>query len=358
MKLPHHARVNVAIISSIFNKTTATYKFYWFLSVLEIFGERQQGAIPIRKILSQMICNAWYPIHYFKLSFGFADMLSHHSKEIQLLGNIPYNIDKNDLCQWLVNNQDRRVLRLIDHFSKQVPYRFLSPWLPGQTDSNVVKLSETFTNNCLYRINKQNKTIEINPLWADYLLTNRGILEDFCYWNLALYLQAKNPNTPDIPNKLIKATERGPLGRQRKFWKIVFHEYHDISCIYTGRQLISPEFAMEHFLPHSFVSHDLLWNLVPADPSINSSKSNKIPDLHFFIQKFTHLQKKAVSCVYQKKPEHKMLEDYLILGSSIPDLLHLADEDFATRYYNVLSPLCQIAKNMGFESWHYNIETI
>ncbi len=359
MELPLNNKLNTHLLSAVFNKTTATYKFYWFLSLLQIFGETQQPVIQIRKILCRMICNAWYPIHYFKLSFGFADMLSRHSEEIQAIGDIPYNIKKNDLYEWLVHNQDKRVLQLIDHFSKQVPYRFLSPWLPGQqTERNVVLLSESFTNNCLYRLSKKDKTIEINPLWTDYLLSNRGVLEDFCYWNLALYLQSKNPNTPDIPNKLIKSTERGNLDKQRNFWKIVFRENSNISCIYTGRLLTIDDFSLEHFLPHSFVSHDLLWNLIPADRSINSSKSNKIPDLDFFINKFSQLQKSAISGVFHQKPDHKMLEDYLILGGSIPDLIKLPDEDFASRYVDILSPLTQIARNMGFESWRFNTKDV
>jgi hypothetical protein len=354
MTLPYNNLVSTHNISSIFNKTTATYKFYWFLSLLEIYSEKRDSKIPIRNILSKMICNAWYPIHYFMLSFGFADILSRNSKEIQKIGKIPADISKQDLYHWLINNDDKRIIKLIDHFDKQVPYRFLSPWLPGLSDKDIVSLSQQFTNNCLYRINKADKSIELNPQWTDYLFNNRGVLEDFCYWNLSLYLQSKNPNTPDIPNKLIKPTGRGTLIKQRKFWEIVFHTTPEISCIYTGRQLTTDDFAVEHFIPHSFVSHDLLWNLVPADRSINCSKSNKLPDLNLFIDKFAQIQKTAVSAVYYSKPEHKMLEDYLILGGNIPDLLYLPDLEFTSRYYDILSPLTQIAKNMGFESWQYN----
>lgn len=94
MELPLNNKLNTHLLSAVFNKTTATYKFYWFLSLLQIFGETQQPVIQIRKILCLMFYNAWYPIHYLKLSFGFADMLSRHSEEIQAIGDIPYNIKK------------------------------------------------------------------------------------------------------------------------------------------------------------------------------------------------------------------------------------------------------------------------
>lgn len=354
MEIPINTRINTILLSSVFNNTAATYKYYWFLSLLEIFSEKQEVKIPIRNILARMICNAWYPVHYFKLSFGFADMLSNNIKAIQQISGLPYDINKNDLYQWLIDNKDRRILKLVDHFSKQVPFRFLSPWLPSQTDKNIVILSHSFKNNCLYRIIREEKIIEINPDWTDYLHENRKILEDFCYWNLGLYLQSKNPNTPDIPNKLIKPYNRSSLNKQRSFWKIAFSENQLISCIYTDRLLTSDDFAVEHFIPYSFVSHDLLWNLIPADRTINISKSNKIPDLKVYLKDFTRIQKIGISAVYLKSPHHKMLEDYLALVSSIPEILNLSEHKLQEMFYDHLSPLAQIAINMGFEVWNYN----
>lgn len=356
MELPFNCKVESNLLSSVFNKTTATYKFYWFLSLLELSNKPEQQKIPIKNILARMICNAWYPVHYFKLSFGFADLLSQNVKEIQRLGLLPDDIQKNDLYQWLIHNENKDVIRLINHFERYVPCRFLAPWLPGQSERDVWALSQTFANNCLYRIDKADKSIEINPHWNDYLLINRKVLEDFCYWNLALFLQSKNPNTPDIPNKLIKPTSRGSLNKQRSFWRIVFNENQPIRCIYTGRSLTPYDFAVEHFIPHSFVSHDLLWNLIPADMSVNSSKSNKIPELQFFLEKFIRVQRIGIDAVYHRTPNNKMLEDYFVLAGSISDLLNHSDENLLKLYYDLLSPLAQIAKNMGFETWNFNLE--
>ncbi|WP_367268579.1 HNH endonuclease domain-containing protein [uncultured Pedobacter sp.] len=41
--------------------------------------------------------------------------------------------------------------------------------------------------------------------------------------------------------------------------------------------MVHGSFAVEHFIPYAFVSHDLIWNLIPADPSFNSRKNNKLP---------------------------------------------------------------------------------
>ncbi|MFN5883821.1 MAG: HNH endonuclease domain-containing protein, partial [Bacteroidota bacterium] len=57
----------------------------------------------------------------------------------------------------------------------------------------------------------------------------------------------------------------------------MLHEVGSIQCIYTNNDLVIGNYAVEHFVPYSFVSHDLMWNLIPADTSFNSSKSDKLP---------------------------------------------------------------------------------
>jgi len=354
MQLPENYKLPINNLVAVFNNTSATYKFYWFISLLEIFIEENKTEIPLRNILIRMICNAWYPVHYFKISFGYSDILSENIKKIQTLTNFPIDIPKNELYKSLSENQDKNVNSLIKHFDKHVPYRFLSPWFPNKTNSEIVSLSQNFSNDCLYRLKiEKDKTIEISSKWINYLNQNYKLILDFCYWNLTLYLQSKNPNVPDIPNKLIKPIKRNSLKDQRKFWNIVFDDLREISCIYTNSKLTKGNFDVEHFIPHSFVSHDLLWNLIPANTSINSSKSDKLPILSNFFEQFAQLQHKAIKIVFEKQPNNKMLEDYLIFGGNISDIINLSENTFKSRYYNIISPLIQIAENMGFEYWNF-----
>jgi hypothetical protein len=50
-----------------------------------------------------------------------------------------------------------------------------------------------------------------------------------------------------------------------EYWKIVFKELGFIECIFLGPNCILKEFAIDHFIPHAFVSHDLIWNLIPIE---------------------------------------------------------------------------------------------
>lgn len=350
--LPDSRQISTVRLANVFNSTSATYKFYWFMSMLEIFGKNQELSITIDEILTRMIANAWYPIHYFRLSFGLQDRLSDSIKEIQFITNIPIDANKDLIQKSLINSSDKRVRSLINNFSLNVPYRFLSPWITYTSDIDVINQSANFSNDCPYKIiSKPEKCIIINEKWKDYLLNNYRVLMDYCFWNLTLYLQNKNPNVPDLANKLTKPISRNSLISQRSYWEIIFDSQQEFQCIYTGKKLTKASYDLEHFIPWSFVAHDLQWNLLPADKSINCSKSNKLPSLDSYLPKFVEAQKKGIEIVYNVQPNNKRLEDFTQLGYSAYELATMQLSKFSEIYQRTMSPMVQIAENMGFEKW-------
>ena len=64
---------------------------------------------------------------------------------------------------------------------------------------------------------------------------------------------------------------------------------------------------------HAFVSHDLIWNLIPIDKRFNSSKSDKLPSIDEHFDKFFNLQKIAFEIVHSENPKSKLIEDYLTI---------------------------------------------
>jgi len=352
MNLPDQKSISTARLAQVFNNTTATYKFYWFIAILEIFNRKQERVITFNEILTTMIANAWYPVHYFRLSFGLQDKLSDNIKDIQTITNIPIDINRDSLQLLLMNSTDKRVWNLINNFSLNVPYRFLSPWIPYTSDRECIALSRVLHNECLYSIKTfPEKAILLNDTWCDYLLTNSRILLDFCFWNLTMFLQMKNPNVPGLANKLVKPILRNGLASQRAYWEIVFENQHEIDCIYTGKKLTRDNYDLEHFIPWSFVAHDLQWNLLPSDKSINCSKSNKLPPLDLYLSRFVETQKKGMEIVYRAQPNNQRLEDFTIFGYSASDLVTMSLPAFNELYRKTISPMVQIAENMGFEKW-------
>ena len=348
MTLPQNNILPISSLAGIFSNTTATYKFYWFVALLDIVVKERKTRISFWEIIAGMVAESWYPIHYFKFSFGKSDSLFDKSLEIQNAFQISIESDKDKVRKYLLDNLSgtKKFLRI---FTLNVPYRFLSPWIKYTYDEDVVAKSQRFENDCLYAI--YGDEIVINDNWVEYLTEHYSILRDFAFWNLTEFLQKRNPNVPDVPSKLIKPILRDSLTKQHKFWDAYIETVGSIRCIYTNKPLIAKDYDLDHFIPWSFVSHNLLWNLLPADSSINSSKSNNLPPLDIYLKPYAELHHKALKTIYPKNPNNKILEDYLTVYDSVGELVRMSDYDFCNVFQKTFSPLTQIAENMGFKYW-------
>lgn len=341
MNLPISSNLPIQKLASVFNSTSATYKFYWLLSIIELV-EEGNVEIPKKKIFSRMISTSWYTINYFHISFGNQDKLQHAVEHILLNEGLTLDEKKTSIDYHLEHTKNRETIKQLMHFDKNVPHWLLSAWFPGLDRVSIYEKSSRFENDCLYGLKKD--TIEINPIWILYLKTNAKILKDFCYWNLSLFLQVRNPNVPDIPNKLIKPATRNSLTKPTNdYWKLVFQELGAIDCIFTNTKLRFEEknFALDHFVPHAFVSHDLIWNLLPIERSFNSSKSDKLPQFDKYFNKFYELQKIAFEINKQHNPKSKYMDEFLTIFPSI-------DSFEREKFSSTIQPLLTIANNNGF----------
>lgn len=341
MRLPNSDKLPINLLAASFNNTSATYKFYWLISVLQSVEEGNLK-IPKRDLFARMISNAWYIVNYFHVSFGKQDRIQQAILTLNTIENISVDENQQSVYQKLSASQNRATQKLLWHFNKTVPHWLLSPWFPKKSKNDIYKESKSFGQNCLYALHDEE--IEVNPNWENYLTANARVLKDFCYWNLALFLQSKNPNVPDIPNKLIKPAKRSSLIKQRKqFWDLVIRELGSVKCIYTGNELFVGNYAVEHFIPYNFVSHDLIWNLIPADKSFNSKKSDKLPPLEKYFDSFFNLQDTAFHIVKDTSPNCKLLQDYLTI---LPDLNSTISK---SKFRETIQPLIAIAANNGFQ---------
>ena len=333
MILPSEGVVDVARLSRIYDNTTATYKFYWFVSIINLISANPDKRVfSFEEIIAGMIAEAWYPIHYFRLSFGKLDSLESNILEIQRILEIPIDANKDVVRETILKNtESQSIRRCLSIFTLNVPYRFLSPWIPKATNAQVEKYSREFFNNCPYAI--------------------AGKLKDYSFWNLSIFLQKRNPNVPDIPSKLVRPLQRAPLSRQHRFWDRYIQSVGHVHCIYTNAVLTVGGYDLDHFIPWSFVVHDLMWNLLPSDSSINSSKSNCIPSLERYLAPMTKMQHAALRENYSSNPSDKLFEDYLVFRCSIPELIEASEERFLDLFKNEFTPMAQTATNMGFAPW-------
>ena len=105
------------------------------------------------------------------------------------------------------------------------------------------------------------------------------------------------------------------------------------------------------------MAHDQLWNLIPVSKSVNSSKSNNLPSLDRYFNKFSDLQYKGLT-IYHNNPGkiswNKITEPYLSdLRVEKKDLLdkNRLKESLAS----TINPLHSLAATQGFsQKWVYN----
>ena len=115
---------------------------------------------------------------------------------------------------------------------------------------------------------------------------------------------------------------------------------------------------MDHFIPWSFVMNDELWNLMPMDSSLNSSKSNKLPKWDPFFKEFAKNQYLMYNLMHEKAGIHKLFE------GCYRDNLHSiwAGQELYRKgntqeeFYNILAknmrPVYDSARRQGYEIWN------
>lgn len=367
-RLPPSSKLPIEHLAACFNNVTNSYKFYWFLAILEYVRNGQGPVIALSDLLAEMVAAVWYPTNYFRLSFGKQDRLGTLALQLGMVSELPLDAPKERvkeqvLCHLKDGTELGRDIRTLGRF---VPYRFLRPFftteLRGRPDSQVDSLiyhlsAERFDSDspCLYRfVTTPQEGIEIHPVWWTYLTQHLAIVRDFCLWNLVNYIQRRNPNVPNLPSKLFEPQQRN-LNRARTFWQIAWESLEPLVCIYSRQQIPRRGFSLDHFLPWRFVAHDLLWNIVPTIRTVNSAKGDSFPDLTVYFDDFAKLQYRALQVVAAQGHD-KLIEDYVILfrTATVADLRTLSWEDFKTTLYNEIAPQVQIARNMGFPTgWRY-----
>lgn len=191
----------------------------------------------------------------------------------------------------------------------------------------------------------------MHPAWCQYLHRNLpssrlGLLEFS-----SIYMQRKNPTVPAIATKIFPAAERLSLDKQNSFWADVL-QVQQFRCLYSDQPVSSEGFALDHYVPCSFVAHNQLWNLVPTSSVVNSKKSDRLPAPIYFA-KFVDAHYFALSTaarILDKEKWLKALEPYLLDLSLIDEDDLLNRESLQNGMERVVKPLLMLAEANGFEA--------
>ena len=138
MQIPQSHILTTRHLNRVFDKTVATYKYYWFLGILDLYVKQGKTRMNVWEIMISMVANAWYPVNYFRLSFGKSESLYDAILALQRENNIPINIGMKDLTillQTLTKRSDIR--KQLNFLQMNVPFRFLRPWIDTSDDREV-----------------------------------------------------------------------------------------------------------------------------------------------------------------------------------------------------------------------------
>lgn len=137
----------------------------------------------------------------------------------------------------------------------------------------------------------------------------------------------------------------------RKLWT-------DMQDVFTDEPVISKQYDIDHFIPWSFVMNDELWNLMPMDSSLNSSKSNRLPKWDPFFIRFAKNQFIMYQLIHEKEGIRKLYE------SCYRDNLHSiwagqelyrkgnSEEEFMNILQKNMQPVYDSARRQGYEVWN------
>ncbi len=348
----------------MFDNKSESYKLFWFKAILHEVG-LGRNEIPFRDLIERMIVDAWYMVSEYRLNLGPSDTLEKTVLYISEKEDFLPTEKEEVLLAYLRNSDDRQLKDYMRTLSLNVPYRLQAPLMPKPGAKIWYKASEIteYINSqtgmmySIQRIGALDSRIIITPAWMDYLRKNLGIILGWTDYNLILYLQRRNPTVPGISNKIYPPQER-KLTAVTGYWKYMIGK-GGVRDIYTGDIMTAKGLSIDHFVPWSYVASDELWNLIPTAKSVNSSKSNNLPDWSIYFKKLAKTEYDAYVLVEHDAKAAQLFEKCSrenLNSEEIRFRLYRPDqtlEHFAGQLEEILLPVYESARNMGFREWVY-----
>lgn len=366
--LPDTDDLPVHLLARIFEDKNQSYKLFWFKAILDSVCDGEV-IIAYEQLIYRMVAEAWYMVMEYHLNLGPADALEILINQIRDTSGLLPTAKKEDIIQFLMTSEDKNIKEAKRKLVLNVPYRLQAPFL-GRLKENewrnfsfIENISKKDTRLLYYyeQLSGKERQIRMNEKWIDYFKRNEAILRGWIQNELILYLQRRNPNVPGIPFKINPPAKRD-LKSAMEFWSVIIQN-HEMRDVYTGRILNSlncndlGRIHIDHFIPWSYCASDEIWNLTPTFAKVNISKSNQLPTRSEDLALLSKQHYDAFRIAQSNKETWKLFKKYKRKNLNDPDLERrlyskdISEEVFSTNMYNLIVPICQSAKNLGFMEW-------
>lgn len=368
------AAVDVGALSALFRNTTTSYKYVFFLGLLRCLDRRDESSprVPLREAIVEVLALAWYPHTFFRLSLGAQDQIGAILDDLSTrMGRQELGFSSTDVERLRASIDTALTPAQLRKLARYVPYRLLAPFFEAeigpvsetrkQDAIEALARAEFATRKPLYYVDTDAGELVLHPDWVAYLRENRSVVQGWASWHWLGYMQARNPNVPNLAGKLFPVVSRSPLTRQLAYWNAAARA-QPLRCIYSCEPLERIE-ALDHYVPWSFVLHDRIWNLVPVTSRANSSKRDHLAASKY-LDRLVDLQCQALIASRQhlaRRAWERLAEEFEqdlrvpseILRADPPDREALR-HDLAEAYRKTIPALESLATRQGFSSgWTY-----
>lgn len=352
------------------------YKFYWLEAIVQLISQGVKETT-FDSVIDEMICNAWYSVREFHIHLSgmqadgqVRDGLERAVLLLTELSDLPANASKIEIKN-AIREYDQELKAAKEQLTNMVPYRALAGFFSKadsaaewnsvrrmtayieQVNRDVVLLPYTLGTG-----SKLKKEIYFQTSWLEMIQDNTVSILGWIQYEKVKWLQNNNPEVPGLVYKLAPMDEKmRKLNHVRKLWEGIL-EISEVRDVFTESPVVSRQYDVDHFIPWSFVMNDELWNLMPMDASLNSSKSNRLPKWNPFFQRFAANQYLLYGLIHEKAGIRKLFE------SCYRDNLHSlwAGQELYRKgnsreeFYHILQknmqPVYDSARRQGYEIWN------
>lgn len=366
MQLPYSEELNIEYLGRLFDNTTECYKFFWFKAIVtKVTAGKYE--LTYEELVDEMIADAYFMVTEYHLNLGPKDALEGIVNLIRIKNPALKSCEKQSvIIDFLKNTQDKEIISKKRALTYNVPYRLQSPfmenvkgkeWNVGESRL-IAKINQE--NRLIYyfeALNGLSTKIIVQSDWVQYIIKNQEIIKGWLEYKMIMYIQKRNPSVPGIADKLYPPYERN-LERVKKYWRLIL-SLEPVYEIYGDNILTENDLSIDHFVPWSYVAHDEMWNLNPTTKSINSSKSNNLPDWNTYFEKLVRQEYQSYQMLWKYDAVHKEFDKCAKEHINNDDIRYriyrkgLEFTEFAGELETIILPVYQSAKNCGFTNWKY-----
>lgn len=373
----YYNRLDIEGFSQMMKDPSYCYKFYWLEAIVNLISADIMETT-FDEIIDEMIANAWYSVREFHIHLSgmqsdgnVRDGLERVIIDLSKLSQLPANASKVEIKNEIKKyNTDLKKYK--EQLTNMVPYRALAGFFRKSEEpadwGSIVRLTSYIQHidqsitplpYTLGTGSKLKKEVYFNTSWIRMIQDNTVSILGWIQYEKVKWLQNNNPEVPGLVYKLAPMDEKmRKLNKVRKLWEGIL-ESGEVRDVFTDQPVVPKQYDVDHFIPWSFVMNDELWNLMPMDSSLNSSKSNKLPKWNPFFNRFAANQYMLYETIHQKDGIYRLFE------ACYKDNLHSiwAGQELYRKgnsreeFYNILlknmRPVYDSARRQGYEIWEW-----